>query len=241
MKNMKSILAIFIMASMAACQAQSTQTSSMHKTIMIESQGKVEILPDEATFYINLSCLDKAITTSKQCLVDKSNKLIDQLKAFGIKKEDIQTTSVDLQKSYTWTNNSQVFEGYRSTTVVHVKMRNINKLDEVYTALLDNQNLELSGLSYSHSQMDSLKNEAYVLALRKSGVLADKLLAELPEKNKEILKIGNVQISSTSPQPLMMANAEKRMESQSFDAGSVAISKGMIEVNATLYVEYMIK
>lgn len=237
---MKNILAIFILAAtLVACQNNTHH--SMNKTIMIESQGKVEVLPDEASFYINLSCLDKSIATAKQCLVDKSNALIAQLTSFGIKKEDIMTTSVDLQKSYQWINNSQVFEGYRSTTVVHVKMRDISKLDEVYTQLLDNQNLELSGLSYTHSQMDSLKNDACVIALKKSGVLADKLLTELPEKNKEILKIGNVQITSSSPQPMMMANAEKRMESTGYDAGSIAISKGMIEVNATLYVEYSIK
>jgi len=238
---MKNILAIFILAAtLVACQ-NNVHHSSMHKSIILESQGKVEVLPDEASFYINLSCLDKSITTAKQCLVDKSNALIDQLTAFGIKKEDIQTTAVDLQKSYEWTNNSQVFVGYRSSTSVHVKMRDINKLDEVYTQLLDNQNLELSGLSYTHSQMDSLKNEAYLDALKKAGVRADKLITELPEKNKEILRISNVQFTSTSPQPLMMANAEKRMESTGYDAGSIAISKGMIEVNATIYVEYSIK
>lgn len=239
---MKNILAVFILAAtLVACQNNLSHPSSMQKTIMIESQGKVEVLPNEASFYINLSCTDKSIQNAKQCLVDKSNALINQLTSFGIKKEDILTTSVDLQKSYQWINNSNVFEGYRGSTVVHIKMRDINKLDEVYTTLLDNQNLELGGLSYTHSEMDSLKNEAYLNALKKSGMMADKLITELPEKNKEILRISNVQFSSSSPQPLMMANAEKRMENQNYDAGSIAISKGMIEVNATLFVEYAIK
>ncbi len=86
-----------------------------------------------------------------------------------------------------------------------------------------------------------MKNDAYVNALKKADVLADKLLSELPEKNKEILKIGNVQITSSVPSPQQkMANTGMMLEAAS-DGGSVAISKGTIKIEATLYVEYQIR
>jgi len=237
---MKNILVIAMLALLSACQMNSNSTSTKFKTIMIESVGKVETMPNEAAFYINLSCLDKSVATAKECLVKQSNDLMNKLLSYGIKKEDILTTSVDLQKSYKWMNNSQVFEGYRSSTTIHVKMRDLDKLDIVYTDLLENENLELGGLSYTHSEMDSLKNDAYVNALKKADVLADKLLTELPEKNKEVLKIGNVQITASVPAPqYKLANAA--MMESSMDGGSIAISKGTIRVEATLYVEYSIK
>ncbi len=239
--NIKNICAIVMLALLSACQMNSNSTSTNFKTIMIESVGKVETMPNEASFYINLSCLDKSVATAKECLVKQSNDLMSKLLGYGIKKEDILTTSVDLQKSYKWMNNSQVFEGYRSSTTIHVKMRDLDKLDIVYTDLLENQNLELGGLSYSHSEMDSLKNDAYVNALKKADVLAEKFLSELPEKSKEILKIGNVQITSSVPSPQQkMANTGMMLEAAN-DGGSVAISKGTIRIDATLYVEYQIK
>jgi len=210
---------------------------------MIKSLGEVETLPDMATFHIDLNCLDKSIKDSKKCLVDKSNELNTNLQSFGINKDDILTTSVDMNKSYAWRNNSSVFEGYRSSTTVFVTVRNIEKLDEIYTELLENRNLDLGGLSYSHSRLDSLKNEAYVNALEKSGILTDILLGKLPESKKEILKIGNVEISASMPEANESKyEAEFDMEEVAVSKNkSIAISKGTVRVTATLFVEYQIK
>ncbi len=128
---MKNIFAIAMLALLSACQVNSNSSSTKFKTIMIESVGKIDTMPNEASFYINLSCLDKSVASAKECLVKQSNELMSKLLGYGIKKEDILTTSVDLQKSYKWMNNSQVFEGYRSSTTIHVKMRDLDKLDIV--------------------------------------------------------------------------------------------------------------
>lgn len=209
---------------------------------MLKSFGEVETLPNMATFYINLDCLDKSIKASKKCLVDKSNELHQKVQSFGIQEEDILTTSVTMDKSYRWTNSSRVFEGYRSSTTMFITVRDIDKLDDIYTELLGNRNLELGGLSYSHSQLDSLKNEAYVIALEKSGILSDKLLLQIPETKKEILKIGNIEITASSPNAIQAENDVEYEMTQSISVRnkSIAISKGTIKVTATLYVEYQI-
>ncbi len=238
---MKQIIVVLAVLILASCGNNATTTSSKYKTLMIRSDGEVETLPDMATFYIDLVCLEKTVKASKKCIVDKSNELRDKLISFGIDEKDILTTSVDLIKSYTWKNNSQVFEGYRSSTNVYVTVRNIDNLDEIYTELLENRNLDLGGLSYSHSKIDSLKNEAYVNALKKSGVLADKLLTQLPGSKKEILKIGNVEITASMPEQIetkMKANYQAEVANQN---QSIAISKGTVKVNAVLFVEYLIK
>jgi uncharacterized protein YggE len=216
------------------------QSDTPLKTIVLRSAGEVETLPDMATFRINLSCLKASVKAAKNCLVEQSNTLSDQLLASGIEKDDILTTSVTLNKSYTWQNNSRVFEGYKSATSLQVKVRDLDALDEVYTELLETRNLDLSGLSYDHSQMDSLRNQAYINALKKAHALADTLLSELPESGKEILKISNVHIASSSPyrqrsaQTMMMADSKAAEQ-------SVAIHTGTIKVTATLYVEYRIR
>lgn len=240
---MKQLIGIICFLIMVSCQNHSTVEPSKFKTIIIKSFGEVETLPNVATFHVNLNCLDKSIIASKNCLVDKSNDLHNDLQTFGISKDDILTTSVDLIKSYTWRNNSSVFEGYRSSTTIFITIKSIEKIDEIYTKLLENRNLELGGLNYSHSKIDSLKNEAYIDALEKSRILADRLLEEIPETKKEILKIGNVEIRASMPE-----RNEAKMEDQSEMANdsdsnsrSIAISKGTVRVNATLYVEYQIK
>ncbi len=227
---------------LVGCQGNSPAERSKYKTLMIKSYGEIETLPDIATFYINLNCLEKSVKVSKKCLVDKSNELNGKLISFGIDQNDILTTAVNLNKNYKWVNNTQVFQGYNSSTRMFVTIRDIDKLDEIYTELFENRNLDLDGLSYSHSKIDSLKNEAYIDAYKKADILADKLLMELPESEKEVLKIGNVEISASVPETLEMEQEVlNEVRSQSAKNQSIAISKGTVIVNATLFVEYQIE
>jgi len=239
---MKNILTILSLLVLVGCQTGDHVPPSKFKTIMIKSVGELETLPNMATFQIGLECLDRSIKTSKQCLVDKSNELRDKLLSFGLDKDDILTTSVDMNKSYTWQNRSRVFTGYRSSTTVYVTVRNMDKLGEIYTELLENQNLNLGGLSYAHSEMDSLKNEAYINALKKSEILSEKLLGQLPETQKEILKIGNIEITASLPEANESKfDAEYDVAEVAVRYNSIAINKGTVKVTATLFVEYQIK
>ena len=241
---MKSIIISICVFLFVGCQSTSIVEQSKFKTLMIKADGEVETLPNMASFYIDLSCLDLSITESKKCLEDKSNELTKKLLSYNIKKEDIMTTAITLNKSYKWVNNSRVFEGYRSTTQTIVTVRDLEKLSIIYSDLLENKNLTLAGLNYSHSDLDSLKNEAYVKALEKADVLADKLLSKLPENSKEVLKIGNVKISSSLPN---QQNEEVVEESSRMYAMNdmkntgISINTGTIKINATLFVEYQIK
>lgn len=237
---MRNCIAICILFSIIGCQRTVSGDPSF-KTIMIKSVGEIETVPDQATFNVNLDCLDRSVKASKDCLVLKSNELIKKLQSFGVKKEDILTTSVTLDKSYSWRNNSNVFEGYRSATSVIVTVKNIEMLDEIYTELLENRNLELGGLSYEHSKIDSLKNEAYVRALKKSEILADKLLEKLPENDKEVLKIGNVEINASLPKTRGWLSDGVAAEVAPVANQSIGINTGTVKIDATLYVEYQIK
>ncbi len=238
---MKTIFGILSVILLFGCQNNSPNERSKFKTMMIKSYGEIETLPDIATFHINLNCLDNSVKLSKKCLVEKSNELNSKLISYGINKDDILTTSVNMNKSYTWSKNTRVFQGYNSSTMIFVTIRDIDNLDEIYSELLENRNLDLGGLSYSHSKMDSLKNEAYVDAMKKANILADKLLMELPESKKEVLKIGNVEISASLPQSIETKDAilEEAIET-SVRYQSINISKGTVFVKSTLYVEYQI-
>lgn len=240
---MKSIIISICVFLFVGCQSTAIVESSKFKTLMIKADGEIETTPNMASFYIDLSCLDASISVAKQCLEDKSNELTKKLLSYNIKKEDIMTTAIILNKSYKWMNNSRVFEGYRSSTQTIVTVKNLESLSILYSDLLENKNLTLGGLNYTHSDLDSLKNEAYVKALEKAEMLADKLISKLPENNKEVLKIGNVKISSSLPN---QQNEEVEESSRMYAMNDVkntgiSINTGSIKIIATLFVEYQIK
>ena len=212
------------------------------KTITMSSVGVITVLPNIASFSINISCLRKNSKLSKDCLADKSDRLNTQLLNLGISKNDILTTDLQMYKDYKWSQNTQVFQGYKSLITVYVTVRELGNLDATYTQLFENQNLEVGGLSYAHSNLDSLKNEAYLKALEKSRILADKLLEKLPQNKKEIISISNFrdlghfgEYRGGTPKlkvsALQDANAQPRL----------VVNKGNITVKSHLFVQFKIE
>jgi uncharacterized protein YggE len=197
----------------------------------IKTSGVIEVAPDMASFIIDLNCEGKTTKQAKDCLVEKSEALNQKLLSYRIAQDDITTTAVNLRKNYSWVGGKRTFKNYTASTQTFVTIKNIEDLDKLYSDLLENKNLSLNGLRYEHSQKDSLQNEAYLKALTKAGVTADK-----------VLKIGNVSITSSSDNLGKSKNLLRgdvvREEADMKVSNSITISNGKIKIYATLHVEY---
>jgi uncharacterized protein YggE len=230
MKSLSLILSVVLLIS--------CNSGNDYKTILLKTSGSVEIAPDEASIIINANCINKDIKQAKSCLIDITSSLNDDLINFGIQKEDILTTNVNLSKDYIWTNNSEVFNGYRASTTTSVRVRDLKILDELYSNLLSNDKLGIGSLTYGHSKMDSINNVAYLKALENANKLADQILSQLPEKNKSIMQVSNFEISGSEPMPeVKYKNLE---ESQVLDKSNLTINFGNMVAMQQLYVEYKI-
>ena len=230
MKRLSILLSVILLVS---CNPEND-----YKTILLKTSGIVEVAPDEASLSLNLSCVDKNIEQAKTCLLSISSRLNEDLINFKIRKEDILTTNVNLNKDYVWINNSNIFNGYLASTTTRVKIRDLTILDEVYTKLLSNENLTIGSLTYNHSRLDSINEVAYLIALENADKLADKILSRLPEKNKAITQISNFEItrSKISPEPGLMKNEEFAVQDQS----QLTVNIGNMIAEKALYVEFKI-
>jgi len=230
MKRISFILSVILLIS---CNPEKD-----YKTILLKTSGIVEVAPDEASLSLNLSCVDKNIEQAKACLVSISSMLNEDLLDFGIKKEDILTTNVNLNKDYIWINNSNIFNGYLASTTTRVKIRDLTILDEVYTKLLSNEKLTIGSLTYNHSRLDSINEVAYLNALENANKLADKILSRLPEKNKAITQISNFEItrSEINPEPSLRKLEEFEVQDQS----QLTVNIGNMIAEKHLYVEFKI-
>jgi uncharacterized protein YggE len=231
MKNLSLILSVILLVS---CNPEKES-----KTILVKTSGFVEIAPDEASIILDANCVDMNIKQAKACLIDITSKLNDDLTNFGIQKEDILTTNVNLSKDYVWSNNSEVFNGYRASTTTRVKVRDLKILDELYSKLLSNEKLTIGSLSYSHSKMDSINGVASLRALENANYLADQILSQLPEKNKTITQVSNFEISKSEVQPERNAKMLEVSE-QALDNTSITVNLGNLMAVQHLFVEFKI-
>ncbi|NNJ89003.1 MAG: SIMPL domain-containing protein [Eudoraea sp.] len=243
---MKTLTSFFAVILMISCQTTNTDNPPKFKTILLRVQGQVETVPDIAAFRVQLKCLKNSVMASKECLVDKSNELQDQLIGYGIHQEDILTSAVELDKRYRYRNRAYIFIGYESVTTMTVTTKSMESLANIYSALLENKNLNLDRLSFTHSKLDSLHKKAHLVALENANLLADELLLKLPETEKELLKIGNVAIKASNhatdnivEESVLLNTEADYMTERVSDV--VAINNGLIKVYATLFVEYQIQ
>ena len=102
--NMKRLFFILPALMLISCSPKND-----YETILLRATGTVEIAPDEASIIINASCIDRDINQAKDCLIKITSDLNESLSEFGIQKEDILTTNVNLNKGSLWINNSEVF------------------------------------------------------------------------------------------------------------------------------------
>jgi uncharacterized protein YggE len=230
MKRLSIIMSVILLIS---CNPEKN-----YKTILLKTSGFVEVAPDEASLSLNLSCVDKNIEQAKTCLLNISSRLNEDMINFKIRKEDILTTNVNLNKDYVWINNSNIFNGYLASTTTRVKIRDLTILDEVYTKLLSNENLTIGSLTYNHSRLDSINEVAYLIALENANKLADKILSRLPEKNKAITQISNFEITRSEiiPEPDLSKNEEFAVKYQS----PLTVNIGNMIAEMHLYVEFKI-
>jgi uncharacterized protein len=228
---MKNILQFLFIIFMISCSSEKD-----YKTILLKTRGVIEVVPDEASIVIEISCIDKQIEQAKSCLIDKSNRLNEDLNSFSIQKDDILTTNVNLSKDYIWIDNSNIFNGYKASTTTRVIIRDLKTLEELYPQLLSNEQLILGSLTYTHSKIDSIDAAAYLKALENANNLADKILSQIPEKNKVITKISNVKIQS-SENPVELKRTERSAEA---DLRVLPINTGNIINEQELYVEYKV-
>jgi len=230
---MKRVFLILPFVMLVSCNPEND-----YKTILLKATGTVEIAPDEASIMITASCLSKDIRQAKSCLIDITSNLDNDLRDFGIQKEDILTTNVNLNKRYIWSDNSEVFDGYSASTTTSVRVRDLKILDELYTNLLSNDKLTVGSLTYGHSKMDSINNLAYIKALENSNKLADQILAQLPEKNKSILQVSNFEITKSESKSEI--KSERLEEAAVLGKSNLTINIGNMVAIQQLYVEYKI-
>ncbi|QHL88812.1 DUF541 domain-containing protein [Nibribacter ruber] len=246
---MKTLLHLMCLCALAFLH-QSCDTSTggvasndRGRTMILNATGEVSTLPDEASITLQLQCLDKDITKSKQCLLDKSEALNKLFKTYKIAPEDILTTSINQGKEYGWQNNSNVFLGYRSFLSISLKIRKLAVLEELYPALLTNESVTIGNLSYAHSKVDSLSHEAYQKALTSANALADKLVKKMGLSDKEILRVANVELP-LQPQNYggpVAVQAESRMATDAAANSRITLNYGNVYLSRTLQVEYRLK
>ncbi len=180
-------------------------------TMQITGHGEVTAAPDTA--FVTSGVTSQAENAKDALAANNADmaKLIDTLKAAGIKSEDIQTSGFSVNPNYVYSdardaNGYQLppkITGYTVTNGVTVHVRDLTILGSVLDQAVTVGANQISGITFAVEDPTELYNEARKAAFADARAKAE-LYAEAAEVELGALALISEQINYAPPQPYMV-------------------------------------
>lgn len=180
-------------------------------TFTVTGEGKASIIPDIAVVNAGVTAQGTTVKQAQQELNGKINAVIEGIKKLGIDKKDIQTTNYTISPQYDYKNNTQKIVGYQANSSVTIKVRNIDKANEVVDAATAGGANQIGGISFEVADKTKAENEARTKAVEEA-----KKKAELAAKTAGF-SLGRIinysEDNAGNPRPMMLsAKADTQIE-----------------------------
>ncbi|WP_322907208.1 SIMPL domain-containing protein [Paenibacillus sp. SGZ-1009] len=230
------MMSVALPGASSAYAAETTQPAATG-VINVSGDGKLSVKPDIA--YVSIGAQTTAATAAKAQAsnAQKMNKLTALLKKWSIPQSDIQTVQFYVQPNYNYNDkDGQKVTGYTAYHTLQVKYRDLDKigqlLDDAAAAGANNVGSVNFDVENPQTYEDQVIAKAMANAAAKAGSIAK-------AANRTLGELLSVSESGSVMPPIVMQRSEAATSDMS--AGGTSVQPGMIELNATLTVQYAMK
>lgn len=228
-------LAILVAAAGPAMAAVEIAPSAANPVVELSVTETVLGAPDTATFSTGVT--SKA-STAQAALRQNSadmDKVIKQIVALGIKREDIQTSGISLNAEYDYNTEGRAprFIGYQVSNTVTVKVRKIEQLGAVLDSVVAQGANNLSGPSFSLDDDSAAQREARDKAMKRAEGQAMDYARRSGFAGVQLLAVSE-SIYNASP----MGGMEMKMMAVPMAASAPPVEGGRVGTSVTINVTY---
>ena len=209
------------------------------RTITVSADGKVTSAPDIATINLSVVSDGKTVKSVTQDANEKMAKIVAAVKAQGVESKDVVTSSYDLGPQYDYTdyNNPPKFLGYRLTQTLTVKIRDLNKVDDVLDQSVTSGANQVGQLVFDIDDASIIKKDARKEAFQKAKDKAQEMADDAG------VKLGRVVTFSEGSdyQPIPYANFAMDSKAMAPQAEGSTVEAGSKELTVNVSVTYEIE
>ena len=157
------MLSLPLLAAACSGSEESPQRVKPNETLLqVSATGRAETAPNEARFSAGVQSIGANAAEASRRNNETINKVLAALDGLGVKKEDVQTRQVSLQR-ITYGPNKGRFE---ASNMIEVRMRDVNKAGEAIAATTDAGANVLSGPNLTVGDPEAARNGAYASAFK---------------------------------------------------------------------------
>ncbi len=195
-----TLLPLLAFVLLPACSGKETDPRGLVRgetLLSVSATGESETKPDEARFSAGVSSIGATAKDATEANNKIMNKVIAALEALGVKREDLQTQSLNVAR-IDWGRNKGRFE---ATNQVQVRMRNAEKVGEAVLATTQAGANVLSGPTLRISDIEMARRGAYIAAYKAAKTRAEAYAEAAGLKIARVLTIRDGGQSMPGPMP----------------------------------------
>ena len=213
--------------------------------ISVSGTGKVKAVPDVATVSLGVVAQGKDAKEAQNLASDRINKITSFVKGLGVAKEDITTSSANLNPRYDYQNGRNDIVGYDSNQTITVKVRGVDKSNETVGKILagavDNGANQVYGSQFTIDDPDSLKQEARKLAIEKAKVKARELAEAAGIKLGKVVSVQDGEGSYTVPPIAYATDKGYGIGGGGAEAIAPSVEPGSQDISQTVTLVFEVK
>ena len=216
--------------------------------VYVEGSAELEVEPDMMTFTLSIQTVDMDLAKAKADVDARSRLLIETVKKFGIKANDIATTALNIRPEYEYKESQRVLTGNNVSRQVDINLRDLKKYPEMMKALVDAKISETINTNLTLADKKAVEEKVQTAAMNDAKARANRLAksqgktAGEPWSISEFNNRGNERWELTPNRELMGRSGVMKADASSLQRmASEPFEPGVMKITAQVYVVYLLK
>jgi uncharacterized protein YggE len=201
MKAVSVVLAMFVILSSAV--AQTATRTVQANTIQVGAEGKFESAPDTVVVQFNIAAQENNSRTAYDRAAKAAEQVRGILRSNGIDPKQAHVGVFSIDPVYDWRAPQRKLIGYRVSTAVELKLRDLSKAGPIVEQLAIVDTAGNQSVSYTLEDIDAAKIKAVQDAFRRARSEAE-ALAQAGGRTLGELSYASIDTAEQGPVPVMM-------------------------------------
>ena len=203
--------------------------------IIVNGEGKVKVVPDQATIAATVETKGNNAKEVKKQNDEKIDAILKFIKKMNLAPADYKTQQVSLNPQYDYEKKKH---SYNATQTIEILLRDLSNYDELMEGLVNQGINRIDNVTFQSSKMKQYESEARKLAMKEAKLKAEDYVSVLGQKVGRALTISD-NSQTYYPQPMYVGM--KTMQSNDMSAPRETLAAGEITITATVTVNFILE
>lgn len=236
---MRRLVLLPFAASLALLATTASAQTVLARAVTVSGQGEATGAPDRARLSMAVEARNLDLRIAEAEVNKVVRAYLADLKALGLKDEDINTAGYSVNPEYDWVDNQQKFRGYLARRQIELTVRKLDQLGDVLLKATKAGVNQMNPAVLESSKQKDIERSALARAAddaqQQARVLAETLGLKLgPARSVNSSGVAPI----PPPMPMVKAMA---MRAEAADVGGneqMGVASGQIRATASVTVEF---